>query len=197
MQDLLYHILPLNHLHGIVVALLTTLWAGATVELVSKLDGEQESFDLALVSHYQTTQHDPNRSGADGSTRRTCRLSRSCSAFQLYTVRSPVLLQVRSDYFCVLARLLSAYDALSEAERREASRASARLRLQVSGSAPLPEGVKRRWDEEVGGGQILLERYGMTETYVSRYSLSLILLKYRLAFSAVSRSALGFTTTSV
>jgi hypothetical protein len=28
----------------------------------------------------------------------------------------------------------------------------------------LPESIKKRWDEEVGGGQILLERYGMTET---------------------------------
>ncbi len=40
-QDLLLHVLPLNHLHGIVVALLTTLWAGASVELWSKLDGEK------------------------------------------------------------------------------------------------------------------------------------------------------------
>jgi malonyl-CoA/methylmalonyl-CoA synthetase len=59
---------------------------------------------------------------------------------------------------------LAAYDALPENEKEEASRASATLRLQVSGSAPLPESIKKRWDEEVGGGQVLLERYGMTET---------------------------------
>lgn len=45
-QDLLYHVLPLNHLHGIVVALLTTLWAGAAVELLPKLNGEQASLSL-------------------------------------------------------------------------------------------------------------------------------------------------------
>jgi malonyl-CoA/methylmalonyl-CoA synthetase len=37
------------------------------------------------------------------------------------------------------------------------------MRLQVSGSAPLPESIKQRWDGGVGGGQVLIERYGMTE----------------------------------
>lgn len=47
-----------------------------------------------------------------------------------------------------------------------ATKGSASLRLQVSGSAPLPVSVKAAWERPggVGGGQVLLERYGMTET---------------------------------
>lgn len=37
--DNLLHVLPLNHLHGIVVALLPTLWAGASVEMWERFDG--------------------------------------------------------------------------------------------------------------------------------------------------------------
>ena len=60
------------------------------------------------------------------------------------------------------ARLIAAHSALPEDVQKEASRASTNLRLQVSGSAPLPESVKRRWEEEggVGGGMKLLERCG-------------------------------------
>lgn len=37
-SDNLLHILPLNHLHGIAVGLLPTLWAGASVEMWDKFD---------------------------------------------------------------------------------------------------------------------------------------------------------------
>lgn len=49
-----------------------------------------------------------------------------------------------------------------------ASKASGALRLEVSGSAPLPVSVKATWEADggVGGGQVLIERYGMTETGV-------------------------------
>lgn len=40
-DDNLLHILPLNHLHGICVALLPSLWAGAAVELWEKIDGQK------------------------------------------------------------------------------------------------------------------------------------------------------------
>jgi acyl-CoA synthetase (AMP-forming)/AMP-acid ligase II len=49
-------------------------------------------------------------------------------------------------------------------QQAEASAASAKLRLQVSGSAPLPVSVKAAWETGIGGGQVILERYGMTET---------------------------------
>ncbi|WVR05877.1 hypothetical protein IAU60_002903 [Kwoniella sp. DSM 27419] len=128
-SDHLLHVLPLNHLHGIVVALLPTLWSGATVELWEKFDGP------AIWRRWI------NEEGQDPIT----------MFFGVPTVYS---------------RLIQAHAALPSDLQSRATQASSTLRLQVSGSAPLPESVKKTWEEAggVGGGQILLERYGMTET---------------------------------
>ncbi|WWC86238.1 uncharacterized protein L201_001111 [Kwoniella dendrophila CBS 6074] len=128
-SDHLLHVLPLNHLHGIVVALLPTLWSGATVELWEKFDGP------AIWKRWM------NEDNQDPIT----------MFFGVPTVYS---------------RLIAAHSGLSPELRERASKASSTLRLQVSGSAPLPESVKKTWEQSggVGGGQILLERYGMTET---------------------------------
>ncbi|TXT11215.1 hypothetical protein VHUM_01966 [Vanrija humicola] len=127
--DNLLHVLPLNHLHGIVVALLPTLWAGAAVEMWERFDGAKVW--LRWIN-------------AEGK--------RPISMF--FAVPT------------VYTRLIEAHEKLDADTRAAASRASATLRLQVSGSAPLPESVKAAWEKEggVGGGQVLLERYGMTET---------------------------------
>ncbi|WVQ97318.1 hypothetical protein IAU59_004429 [Kwoniella sp. CBS 9459] len=128
-SDNLLHILPLNHLHGIIVALLPTLWAGATVELWEKFDGP------AIWKRWI------NEESQDPIT----------MFFGVPTVYS---------------RLIQAHSTLSPEDQIRATKASSTLRLQVSGSAPLPESVKAAWEKEggVGGGQVLLERYGMTET---------------------------------
>jgi acyl-CoA synthetase (AMP-forming)/AMP-acid ligase II len=64
------------------------------------------------------------------------------------------------------AKLIQAHRALPADIQHAATKASSTLRLQVSGSAPLPVSVKAAWERDggVGGGQVLLERYGMTET---------------------------------
>ncbi|WVF70609.1 hypothetical protein IAT40_005401 [Kwoniella sp. CBS 6097] len=128
-SDNLLHILPLNHLHGIIVALLPTLWAGATVELWEKFDGS------AIWKRWI------NEEGRDPIT----------MFFGVPTVYS---------------RLIHAHSTLPPDLQEKATKASSTLRLQVSGSAPLPESVKATWERQggVGGGQVLLERYGMTET---------------------------------
>ncbi|WRT64131.1 uncharacterized protein IL334_001060 [Kwoniella shivajii] len=128
-SDHLLHVLPLNHLHGIVVALLPTLWSGATVELWEKFDGP------AIWKRWI------NDEGQEPIT----------MFFGVPTVYS---------------RLIAAHSTLSPDLQKRATEASSTLRLQVSGSAPLPESVKKTWEQPggVGGGQILLERYGMTET---------------------------------
>ena len=59
-------------------------------------------------------------------------------------------------------RLIQAWDEAAPAVRRTWSTAARGLRLMVSGSAALPAGVLARWREITG--QVLLERYGMTET---------------------------------
>lgn len=67
----------------------------------------------------------------------------------------------------VYSRLIQSHSMLPKELRPIASEASSKLRLQVSGSAPLPESIKNVGKEGgIGGGQVLLERYGMTETGV-------------------------------
>lgn len=61
-------------------------------------------------------------------------------------------------------RFLSSHDKLSEATQGAIKKALApeSLRLNISGSAALPTPTKKAWTD-LSGGNILLERYGMTE----------------------------------
>jgi malonyl-CoA/methylmalonyl-CoA synthetase len=61
----------------------------------------------------------------------------------------------------VYVRLIAAWEAAPDERRSALSRACAKLRLMVSGSAALPVSTLERWREI--GGHTLLERYGMTE----------------------------------
>ena len=61
----------------------------------------------------------------------------------------------------IYVKLIAAWEAASPGRRAELSRASAGLRLMVSGSAALPVSTLERWREI--SGHTLLERYGMTE----------------------------------
>jgi malonyl-CoA/methylmalonyl-CoA synthetase len=61
----------------------------------------------------------------------------------------------------IYVKLIAAWDAASPERREVLSRACARLRLMVSGSAALPVSTLERWKEI--SGHTLLERYGMTE----------------------------------
>lgn len=61
-------------------------------------------------------------------------------------------------------RLLTTFPELS-AELQKAAKTGispANLRLNISGSASLPASIKKSWTE-LSGGNVLLERYGMTE----------------------------------
>jgi len=61
----------------------------------------------------------------------------------------------------IYMKLIAAWEAAPRQQREELSKACARLRLMVSGSAALPVGTLQRWKEI--SGHTLLERYGMTE----------------------------------
>ena len=74
---------------------------------------------------------------------------------------------IRSDYTVFMAvptiysRLIRAWDEASASDKKIMSEAARRMRLMVSGSAALPVGTLRKWEEITG--HVLLERYGMTE----------------------------------
>jgi malonyl-CoA/methylmalonyl-CoA synthetase len=61
----------------------------------------------------------------------------------------------------IYVKMIEALEKMEEPARAGVVGGFARLRLMVSGSAALPAGVHRRWEEITG--QKLLERYGMTE----------------------------------
>lgn len=61
----------------------------------------------------------------------------------------------------IYVKMIEALESSEPAERGKVVDGFARMRLMVSGSAALPAGIHRRWEELTG--QKLLERYGMTE----------------------------------
>jgi len=61
----------------------------------------------------------------------------------------------------IYSKLIAAWETSSPERRASLSRACAKLRLMVSGSAALPVSTLERWKEITG--HTLLERYGMTE----------------------------------
>jgi malonyl-CoA/methylmalonyl-CoA synthetase len=118
--DHILHVLPLNHVHGIVNVLGCALWSGAVCEFLWP-------FDAAAVW----------RRLEDG--------------------RLTLFMAVPTIY----AKLLAAWDEAPVDVRATWSAAASRLRLMVSGSAPLPVSLLERW--QAATGHLLLERYGMTE----------------------------------
>ncbi|KAF1973081.1 acetyl-CoA synthetase-like protein [Bimuria novae-zelandiae CBS 107.79] len=132
-KDMLLHVLPLHHIHGTVNALLTPLFAGSTIEF-------QYPFNATAVWERLAAPFLPNPDPA----------------------KKPItfLTVVPTIY----TRLLSSHSSLSS-ELQQASKTAlypSNMRLNISGSAALPTPVKSAWTE-LSGGNVLLERYGMTE----------------------------------
>jgi malonyl-CoA/methylmalonyl-CoA synthetase len=119
-DDRVLHVLPLNHVHGIVNILGCALWAGGVCEFLAP-------FEPTAVW---------DRMARGGVT---------------------LLMAVPTIY----ARLLAAWESAEDSLRARWSDGARGLRLMVSGSAALPVPLLERW--RAATGQILLERYGMTE----------------------------------
>ncbi|KAL5114969.1 hypothetical protein ACEQ8H_007142 [Pleosporales sp. CAS-2024a] len=132
-DDVLLHVLPLHHIHGTVNALLTPLFAGSTIEF-------QFPFNAGAVWQRLAAPFLPNPDPA----------------------KKPVtfLTVVPTIY----TRLIASHPTLSP-ELQCATKTAldpSNMRLNISGSAALPTPVKAAWTE-LSGGNVLLERYGMTE----------------------------------
>jgi malonyl-CoA/methylmalonyl-CoA synthetase len=132
-DDVLLHVLPLHHIHGTVNALLTPLFAGSRIEF-------QFPFNANAVWERLAAPFLPNPDSA----------------------KKPItfLTVVPTIY----TRLLSSHPSLSP-ELQAATKTAlhpSNMRLNISGSAALPTPVKSAWTE-LSGGNVLLERYGMTE----------------------------------
>lgn len=134
-QDHLLHVLPLHHIHGTVNALITPLFAGSSIEFLFPFNADTVWERLAA----------PYRNSNDHESERH---------------KVTFLTVVPTIY----NRLLSSHAALSP-EIQEATREAIspqNLRLNISGSAALPTPTMAAWTD-LSNGNILLERYGMTE----------------------------------
>ncbi|KAL1305250.1 hypothetical protein AAFC00_002165 [Neodothiora populina] len=132
-EDHLLHVLPLHHIHGIVNAIITPLLAGSTIEFIFPFTVDRVWHRLAAPFLADTK-----------------------------ATRPPVtfLTVVPTIY----NRLLQSHKSLSpdmQAATKESLKPST-MRLNISGSAALPTPTKQAW-ADLSDGNILLERYGMTE----------------------------------
>ncbi|KAL8755563.1 MAG: hypothetical protein Q9184_004770 [Pyrenodesmia sp. 2 TL-2023] len=132
-KDHLLHVLPLHHIHGTINALLTPLFAGSTIEFLFPFNAQAVWERLAA----------PFLSDNPGQKEKITFLTVVPTIYN---------------------RLLSSHSDLAEPLRNAAKEAllPSNLRLNISGSAALPTPTKSAWTD-LSGGNVLLERYGMTE----------------------------------
>ncbi|KAJ9644076.1 hypothetical protein H2201_007794 [Coniosporium apollinis] len=134
--DHLLHVLPLHHIHGTVNALLTPLLAGSTIEFMFPFNVDAV---WARLGAPFLPPSDSNNAPKEKIT--------------FFTVVPTIY-----------NRLLQSHPNLSDdlqAATKEAT-SPTNLRLNISGSAALPTPTKNAWTA-LTGGNVLLERYGMTE----------------------------------
>ncbi|KAI9810186.1 MAG: hypothetical protein M1827_006632 [Pycnora praestabilis] len=135
-KDHLLHVLPLHHIHGTINALMTPLFAGSTIEFMFP-------FNVNAVWDRLAAPYCP-----DGETE-----LKKKEKITFFTVVPTIY-----------NRLLSSHTDLPSVTYEAARKAfhPDNMRLNISGSAALPTPTKAAW-KELSGGNVLLERYGMTE----------------------------------
>ncbi|PHH66289.1 hypothetical protein CDD81_7882 [Ophiocordyceps australis] len=133
-SDRLLHVLPLHHIHGVVNALLTPLFAGSSIEFLFPFIPDRVWDRLAAPF----LPSNPARNGPK---------------ITFFTA-------VPTVYSRLMASHKFLAPTLQEAAREAISPQN--MRLTISGSAALPTPVKAAW-HTLSRGSILLERYGMTE----------------------------------
>lgn len=130
-NDIILHALPLHHVHGIVNALLCPLFVGAKCNMLPKYDSN------AVWSHLLGI----NTNSDD----------RKVTVFMAVPT--------------IYSKLIEEYERMFGKDPKMTeyikTTLKSRVRLMVSGSAPLPVPIYEKWLDITG--HRLLERYGMTE----------------------------------
>ncbi len=132
-NDHLLHVLPLHHIHGTINGLLTPLFAGSTIEFLFPFNAQAVWERLA-------------------------------APFMPDNANQKEKISFLTVVPTIYNRLLSSHPELAEPLRTATKEAllPSNLRLNISGSAALPTPTKSAWTD-LSGGNVLLERYGMTE----------------------------------
>ncbi|KAF4454158.1 hypothetical protein F53441_3293 [Fusarium austroafricanum] len=149
-SDRLLHVLPLHHIHGTVNALLTPLLAGSSVEFMYPFNVNSVWTRLA-APFLQTNGHGVNGHSHNGT-----------NGIHKDVTTTPITFFTAVP--TIWARILKSHESLSPEMQKAGKEAVSpkNLRLNISGSAALPKPIRDGWFE-LAGGNVLLERYGMTE----------------------------------
>ncbi|RPA86898.1 acetyl-CoA synthetase-like protein [Ascobolus immersus RN42] len=132
-NDHLLHVLPLHHVHGVMAGTVLPLLAGAQISYAYPFNAEKIWNRLCNLEYQKG-------------------LSPAADSSQIN-----LFMGVPTIY----NRLLEVFHKYPERQSDYTSAAS-KLRLAISGSSALPASVKKAW-EKISDGQVILERYGMTE----------------------------------
>ena len=135
-QDRLLHLLPLHHIHGVVNAIVTPLFAGSSIEFMYPFNPDQVWNRLAAPFIPQANPNNPPKS------------------------KITFLTAVPTVYNRLRASFPSLQPEIQQAAQEGISPPN--LRLNISGSAALPTPTKAAW-QTLSKGNVLLERFGMTE----------------------------------
>ncbi|KAG5661797.1 hypothetical protein KAF25_004036 [Fusarium avenaceum] len=157
-SDRLLHVLPLHHIHGTVNALLTPLLAGSTIEFMYPFNVDSVWERLAAPFLNQTVTN----GSCNGNRHTNANTNSNTNSNTHSPAKKPVTFFTAVP--TIWARLLKSYNSLSPEMQKAGKEAVSPkfLRLNISGSAALPKPIRDGWIE-LSSGNVLLERYGMTE----------------------------------
>ena len=150
-SDRLLHVLPLHHIHGTVNAILAPLLAGSTVEFMFPFNANAVWTRLAA----------PFLRSAAGVNGHAAEMVQSAGGNPDDVDGPPITFLTAVP--TIWMRLLRAHGSLSP-EMQKAGRVavSPPNLLNISGSAAVPKPIRDGWTA-LSSGNLLLERYGMTE----------------------------------
>ncbi|VZH91950.1 unnamed protein product [Fusarium fujikuroi] len=146
-SDRLLHVLPLHHIHGTVNALLTPLLAGSSIEFMYPFS--VNSVWTRLAAPFLSTGQVKSLVGETNGVKKD-------------ETKTPITFFTAVP--TIWSRMLKAHESLSHDMQTAGKIAVSprNLRLNISGSAALPKPIRDGW-MQLTGGNVLLERYGMTE----------------------------------
>lgn len=152
-SDRLLHVLPLHHIHGTVNAILAPLLSGSSIEFMYPFN--VNSVWTRLATPFLRTGGTGGNDGAHATKEEAKGKAKDATDLPItFFTAVPT----------IWTRMLRAYESLSPEMQKAGKEAVSprHLRLNISGSAALPKPVQDAWTE-LSEGNILLERYGMTE----------------------------------
>ncbi|KAF1990407.1 acetyl-CoA synthetase-like protein [Aulographum hederae CBS 113979] len=132
-EDRLLHALPLHHIHGVINAVLTPLFAGSAIEFQFPFNAQ--AVWERLAAPFLPTEGEPKEK------------------ITFLTVVPTIYNRLLQSHGSLSPELQKATKTALDPKN---------MRLNISGSAALPTPTKSAWSD-LSSGNVLLERYGMTE----------------------------------